>query len=188
MRREINGLWFVYALRDPDEPWTIRYIGCSGNAEDRLEEHIYSATSVPPKSPCEAGKGEWIRGLLAEGKSPDMDVLYVLSNKRLAYRVEKALQGLHADTIFNPRHELGETPSHELLRMVADEATETLYRAHQYMNRVQFSEAKEQNNWLELAEMVRDKAEDCESRRAFLLPANPKEPSGEQGNLPSSNR
>lgn len=63
----------VYALMDPRRPAVIRYVGCSQRLPVRVYEHVYAATHKTGHNL--RAKDEWIRGLLAEGVTPQFVVL-----------------------------------------------------------------------------------------------------------------
>lgn len=63
----ISGHCYIYALRDPDAK-EIRYVGQTKNVRFRYIQHLNGQKHNPALA-------EWIQGLLAESKRPEIEVL-----------------------------------------------------------------------------------------------------------------
>lgn len=168
-------LWFVYALREPIEPWVIRYVGVSAYHEQRFEQHMQLAKRRKSSeiAPALKRKNAWIRSLLKAGKQPDFDVLYVVSSHRLAYRIERKLQEIHAPTIFNPRpFPAGRSDDPTVLLSTIELLSEELYKCIKDLNTVRWSDETRDERWQDTINWRRENM-DAIRAHAGLLPLNP---------------
>lgn len=80
---------FIYALCEPDDELTARYIGQTPNPKERFRQHI--------KSPLKSTR-EWIESLAAAGKQP---VMVLLAEIRMPEQVDGQL-----DSLLPPNHKI----------------------------------------------------------------------------------
>jgi hypothetical protein len=79
-----TGRKAVYALIDPREPETVRYVGLTVDPEQRLRQHIEVAKGSTWGAKTRiVAMGDWIVGLLAAGVLPELRILEVVDEADL---------------------------------------------------------------------------------------------------------
>lgn len=97
-------LRFIYALTDPRfSPQVIKYIGCTGRPDTRLDSHLYAAFAADRAEVPLSEKDEWLLDVIRSNAEPGFLILDIVYPTMSWEERERCWIDVHRSTLLNVR-------------------------------------------------------------------------------------